>query len=291
MKRFISTSTILSALAFVAATIVATTFVACSISDDTATVYFALTDAPVTSGDIEEVYVQFSSVRVHESTSAGELSSGWISVPVDSSHEYELLSLSNGLSEALGSIQMKGGTRINQIRFAISKLELVEGDDLPGDARHTVSLASATGLKIVNAFDIPLSGEIKIVVDFDVHKSLVNTGTSYKMKPVLRAIVDNEAGEIHGSAPVGYMVYAYKSGSDFAVTLSDPANDADAPDYDDAYTSARVREEGNYTLAFMDAGAYDLVLVAIVDGSVAQVVNDVVVESAKGTLQNISILP
>jgi hypothetical protein len=264
---------------------------ACSTKNDTATVQFDITDAPVASASIKEVYVTFSSLAVNESTSAGDNGSGWTSIPIDSTREYELLSLTNGLSEALGSIELTGGTRINQIRFGISKLELVESDDAASDPRHAVELSSNTGLKIVNAFDIPLSGNVTVVADFDVRKSLTFTGTEYKMKPVLRAVMENEAGEIHGTAPAGYLVFAYAAtdGADIALTFTDPADAADSPAYDDAYTSAAVRDDGNYTLAFMDAGTYDLVLVNAADGTVAQVVNDVVVESAKGTTQNISL--
>jgi hypothetical protein len=256
-----------------------------------ATVEFRLTDAPVASDSISEVYVTFSSLMINESTSAGDGGSGWKEIPIDTSREYELLSLANGLTTALGSIELDGGTRINQIRFGISAMELVEEDDAAGDPRHEVVLASSTGLKIVNAFDVPLSGDATVVVDFDVAKSLVYAGGTYKMKPVLRAIVENEAGEIRGTAPAGYLVYAYASvdGQNIDLTFSDPADDADSAAFDDAYTSAAVRDEGQYTLAFIDAGSYDLALVDPDDGSVVQVVNDVVVESAKATVQDIAL--
>lgn len=275
---------------FFLAVVGAMAFGSCSAGGGT-TVQFDITDAPVASDSIKEVYVAFSALDINESTSAGDDGSGWTSIPIDASREYELLSLTNGLSEALGSIELTGGTRINQIRFGISKIELVESDDAAGDPRHAVELSANSGLKIVNAFDVPLSGNATVVADFDVRKSLTFTGTGYKMKPVLRAVVENEAGEIHGTAPVGYLVFAYRStdGADIALPFSDPADDADSPEYDDAYTSAAVRSDGQYTLAFMDAGSYDLVLVEAADGSADQVANDVVVESAKGTVQNISL--
>jgi hypothetical protein len=260
---------------------------ACSTGGSDSTVQFSITDAPVASDSVSEVYVTFSSLEVNESAGG----SGWTAVPIDTAHEYELLSLTNGLSSALGSIEMKGGTRINQIRFGIGNLELVTAADASSGARTPVTLSSSTGLKIVNSFDVPLSGDVTVVVDFDVRKSLVDSGTGYKMKPVLRAIVENEAGEIRGIAPAGYAVFAYTSveGEDLDLTFADPANDADSADYDDAYTSAAVRDEGAYTLAFMDAGTYDLVLVDPADGHVVQVVNDVAVESAKGTVQDIAL--
>ena len=263
--------------------------VACSTGGSDATVQFDITDAPVASDSVKEVYVTFSSLEINESAGG----SGWTSVPIDTEHEYELLSLTNGISSALGSVEMEGGTRINQIRFGIGKLELVTAADAASGARTPVTLSSNTGLKIVNSFDVPRSGEVTVIVDFDVRKSLVDSGTDYKMKPVLRAIVENEAGEIHGTAPAGYVVFAYESGTGadiVAATFEDPANDAESAEFDDAYTSAAARDEGAYTLAFMDSGSYDLVLVDAADGNVVQVVNDVVVESAKKTVQDI-VLP
>ncbi len=276
---------------FIIAILGAIALAACSSGSSDVGVQFDITDAPVATDSVEEVYVTFSSLEINESTSAGEDGSGWMSVPIDTAREYELLSLTDGLSAALGSIELTGGTRINQIRFGIANLELVTADDAASGTRTPVRLSSSTGLKIVNAFDIPLSGNITVVTDFDVRKSLVETGTGYAMKPVLRAIVEGEAGEIHGTAPVGYMVFAYGPAAtdDIDLTFTDPANDADSAPYDDAYTSASVREDGNYTLAFLDAGTYDLVLVESATGTVAQVVNDVTVESAKGTVQDITL--
>jgi hypothetical protein len=276
---------------FFIAVIGAMVLAACSSGGSDATVQFDITDAPVASDAVKEVYVTFSSLEINDSTSAGDGGSGWTSVPIDATREYELLSLTNGLSAALGSIEMTGGTRINQIRFGISNLELVTDADAATGVRTPITLASSTGLKIVNAFDIPLSGNVTVVADFDVRKSLVDTGTGYKMKPVLRAVVEGEAGEIHGTAPAGYLVFAYESvlGSDIDLTFTDPANDADSAVYDDAYTSAAVVADGTYTLAFMDSGSYDLVLVKATDSTVGQVVNDVIVESAKGTVQNIAL--
>lgn len=259
-------------------------------AEDGTTVDFRITDAPVAGDSIAAVYVTFSSLQINESTSAGDQGSGWKSVPIDTTKEYELLSLTGGLSEALGDIDLTGGSRVNQISFGISKIELVETGDTPGAPRHEVTLSSNTGLKIVNSFQVPRSGNVTIVVDFDVRKSLVNAGGSYKMKPVLRAIVENEAGTIKGTAPAGYLVFAYPADRDRDLSFTDPADDADSTEYDNAYTSVKVGDDGSYTLAFMDPLSYDLILVNGADGMVAQVVSDVAVESDKTTIQNI-LLP
>ena len=288
-------------LALAALSLFAFSVAGCSDSAaETAVVDFSITDAPVASDSVKEVYVTFSSLEINESSAAGEDGSGWTEVPIDATKEYELLSLTGGLSDALGSLELSGGTRINQIRFGVGSIELVETDDAADAARHPVTLSSSTGLKIVNAFDIPLSGTISIVVDFDVRKSLVYTaGQGYKMKPTLRAIVENEAGEIRGTAPAGYSVYAYASVADADIaadTFADPADTVDSPEFDDAYTSVIVGEDGldadglgSYTLAFMDAGSYDLVLVDPADGSVVQVASDIVVVSAQATTADIAL--
>lgn len=274
----------------IAAAAIAAAASGCSTDDGKVAADFRITDAPVASDSVEAVYVTFAGLQIN----SGDGDADWRDVPIDSAKEYELLSLTDGLSAALGSIDLEGGTKVNQIRFAIDKIELTETADAPGDARHPVALASSTGLKIVNAFDVPLTGTITFVVDFDVRKSLVKTGgaqPSYKMKPTLRAVVEGEAGRIRGAAPLGHLVFAYRSqaGADIDLAFADPADDADSAAFDDAYTSASVKDDGTYVLAFLEPGDYDLVLADPADGAVKQVANDVSVVAGEAAPRDLAI--
>lgn len=282
MRRIIN-----AALSLAAASVV---LVSCGSATSTALIRLNITDAPIASDEVAAVYVAFSKVEVNVAEDGAQDEGSWVSVPADDTYEYELLSLSNGLNAALGQVELPGGSQINQIRFTVASIDLVRtADVVDGDVasapRTAVSLASDT-IKVVNAFDVPFSGDLSVTVDFDVRKSLVLASSGYVMTPVLRAVVEGEAGTITGSATAGMMVFAYPSvtGEDIAAdTFSDPANSDDSPEYDDAYSSTSVGQGGDYILAFMDAGSYDLVQVDPASGTVLSVINDVVVNSGSVT--------
>jgi len=257
--------------------------VSCSTSDDTSTVAFKLTDAPDTSG-ITNVKVTVSQIKVNESADAADGQGGsWKILTLNPAKEVDLLTLANGVTENLGELEISGGTQINQIRFVVDSAKV----SLDNGASYVNLSVPSNSVKIVNAFQVPLSGSISIVLDFDVSKSIVKTGNNlYILKPAIRSIVENEAGWIHGTAPAGATVYAYKDGA-YAegtepTTSSDRDNDGTPdPAFPNAYASTVVKSDGTFKLAFLEAGTYDLVLVQ--STQVKFFDKDLVVESNKGT--------
>lgn len=236
---------------------------------------FALTDAPIDESHVTAVNVTVSEVAVNESADAS-LADGdgsWKTVTIDPPVTINLLDLQGGLYEDLGDpIVLAGGTQINQIRLGVDAVQVMEGD-----VAAVTTMPSATGLKIVNAFRVPPSGAITVTVDFDVRKSVVLTGSTYVVKPVLRAVVDNEAGQLTGTVPAGVVtVYAYTDGS----YVDAEATTANADDlyFTGAYTSATVKADATYVLAFMDAGAYDLYGVDSTGAVIAELQGAVVTE-------------
>jgi hypothetical protein len=243
-------------------------------------------------------------LQINQSGSASASESSWIDVPIDPTLEYDLLSLTGGVTELLGNVSLTAGPQVNQIRFLEPTVEVVETTDpaLP-ITRKPCDLPSGS-LKIVNAFDVPLTGTLTLTVDFDVRKSLIVTGggggqggqgSSYRMKPVLRAVVDNEAGSIKGSIPEGYAIYAYKDETYVSTEeTADPA-DADSVPFSNSVTSAKAVEGDtactwHYTLAFLEAGTYDLVVVDLAtetDVVDSITYSDVTVTSGDATTQDI----
>lgn len=246
--------------------------VSCSEPGDVS-VGFALTDAPISElSGVTAVNVTVSSVSVNESENGavGDGDGSWKTVAISPALTVNLLDLQNGVSETLGdSLVLTGGTQINQIRLGLDLVEVVK-DTTTVEA----TMPSATGLKIVNAFQIPLSGAVTITIDFDVRKSIVSNAGGYLVKPVLRAVIDNEAGTITGSVPSGVTtVYAYMN--DTFVAAESTAN-SDGLKYTNAYTSALVKDDQTFTLAFLEAGVYDLYGVTA-DGVATATLPDVVV--------------
>jgi len=233
---------------------------AASCTEGGVAVGFALTDAPISElSGVTEVNVTVSSVSINESADGtiSDSDGSWKTVAIDPAIKLNLLELQNGEISQLGdSLVLTGGTQINQIRLGVDAVEIVDGTDT-----HTAEIPSAnrTGLKIVKAFQVPLTGAATITIDFDVRKSIVVRGNGdYVVKPVLRAVVDNEAGMITGTVPSGVVtVYAYADGT-WSDTEATTAN-TDGLYYTGAYTSALVVTAGStYTLAFLEAGTYDL---------------------------------
>ncbi len=267
-------------------------------SPGTTSVTFSLTDAPVDTSQIAHIYAQFGGLSINESASASAPESSWISVPIDTTKVYDLLALSGGLSDLLGTVPLDAGTQINQIRFTSPLLTVVETADPTTELPCTLNSSS---LKIVKAFAIPLTGSLGLTVDFDARKSLVTSATGYKMTPVLRAVVDNEAGKILGSfatagvtnpASDSYMVYAYKTGT---YTSAEALPNAEGTYFANAITAALPKSDGvggyTYTLAFLEAGTYDLVVFDTTAATVADATSYVGVSvlSAKETTLDINL--
>ena len=257
--------------------------VSCSTSEDTSSIAFKLTDAPDTSG-ITNVVVTVSQIKVNESADAADGQGGsWKVLTLNPAKEVDLLTLANGVTEPLGELTIAGGTQINQIRLVVDQAKV----SLDQGATYIPLTIPSKSIKIVNAFQVPLSGSISIVLDFDVSKSIVKTGNStYILKPAIRSIVENEAGRITGTAPAGAIVYAYKDGTYIEGTEPTTSSDRDGdgtpdPAFPNAYSSTLVKSDGTFKLAFMDPGTYDLVLV---QGNQRKLFDsNLVVESNKGT--------
>ncbi len=250
------------------------------------TVTFNLTDAPVDSSTVKAVNIVVSSVSVNESADANPGEGSWDTTELSPALSVNLLSLQNGLIEEIGGIALTPGTQVNQIRLGVDSVTVVETDD----SEHEATLPSATGFKIVNAFQVPLSGGLTVTIDFDVRKALVKNANGYLLKPAIRAIVDGEAGKITGNngQTAAVAVYAYANDS---YQTSEAVAGADGEVYQNAYSSTLVSAEGSYVLAFMGAGTYDLYAVGS-DASVVGIIQDVVVSAGATTAnQNFELLP
>jgi hypothetical protein len=91
---------------------------------------------------------------VNESTQAGDGDAGWKILPISPAVTVNLLSLQGGITQALGSLTLSGGTQVNQIRLGVDSVEVAGAD---GSAQ-AATLPSATGFKIVGSFPVPRSG-------------------------------------------------------------------------------------------------------------------------------------
>ncbi len=268
---------------------------------DTGRLKLYLTDSPIDTDGIEKVYITVKEIQYHTNED------GWNTFSeFEEPQKYDLLDLQRGNSELLGSFELASGT-YTQIRFILDAPVMAAGPKAnPGcylefEDGSTQNLfvpsGAQTGYKAVGSFTVPANGEVEVTADFDVRKSVVKAGASgmYLLKPTIRLAVNNQAGQIAGAVTnipedASIIIYSYEHGSYDASEAADP--DQDETRFPNAVSNDMVDEEGNYYLAFLAAGDYDLVVTSVTgDGlyGVLGVIENITVESNKTSVVDIDI--
>lgn len=259
----------------------------CSMDGDgsTGTMNLSMTDAPLDAGGVNGAYITVDGIEYN-------LNGQWETMGgFDGPETFDLAALTNGESKLLGQLQLPAG-EYTQIRFILGAPD--EGTTPPSspgswieygdtnDGEYTdgedtplfVPSGGQTGYKAQaeEPFTVPANGSVDITADFDLRRAVVEAGDRMILKPVLRLVVEDQAGSISGSveneSDNDVVVYAYEDGEYDSSEVDDPGEEDSR--FPNAVTSARPDDEGNYTLAFLAAGTYDLV-VAEYDGEGAYV--------------------
>ena len=249
----------------------------------TGTATMNITDAPVDADEVVGVYVAFDAVEYKPA------SSQWVVEELNETRVINLLDLQDGNSSMLTSQTELPVGRINQVRFVInynkSYVELNNSNTITTERLNVPSGEE----KVVGGFVVPAGADINITADFDLRKSLVLDNNGYKLKPTIKIVDNSQVGEISGTV-TGVdgnttVVYAYPHGTFIE-------GDEIANDFANAATSSDATD-GDYTLAWLSAGTYDLVVVKLDEtGDLTQVLvvveNVIVTENEKAT-ENIVI--
>lgn len=263
---------------------------------ETGTLKLNLTDAPIDANNVTGVYITINEIQYH-------LDGEWKTFEeFGEPQEYNLLELSGGNFTLLGEFTLPPG-HYTQIRLMLDIAQMGPPPTNPGcyiefDDGSTKPLfvpsGAETGYKAIGQFTVPLNGTVEVTADFDVRKAVVETDFLYILNPTIRLIVNDQAGGIRGeitnnSGYTDVIVFAYEAGTWVASEADEPVGEESR--FPNAITSGKMDDEGNYVLAFLAAGTYDLV-VAGYDGAdfgeVLGFVPDVEVESGPSpTVQNI----
>ncbi|HNW57218.1 MAG TPA: DUF4382 domain-containing protein [Bacteroidales bacterium] len=269
----------------------------------TGTMTLSITDSPIDSGNVTGVFITISDIQVNTSDS------GWLTIKDFKGPEtYNLMDLTRGETDLLGSITLDGG-QYNQIRFMLDAPE--KGTDKPVNPGCYIQFAdgnteplfvpsgSQSGFKGIGSFTVPVNGTVDVTADFDVRKSITKTGSPsprYILRPTIRLVVNNQAGQIRGNvtnipADTAIVVYSYADGTYTNDESNDPSVTGSTR-FPNAISSDIVDSLGIYHIAFLAAGKYDLVVTSLVNGSFGEVlgkIEDVTVESGRTTKQDIDI--
>lgn len=205
---------------------------------ETGTLEVQLHDAPA---NFEEVNVFIESVEVNN----GQNEDGWMEIS-SPQQSYDLLKLTNGATEVLGSAELEEGT-YEQIRLILSS----NGHSVVIDGtEHDMFVPSGeqTGIKLnVNA-EIEPDITYTLLLHFDAARSVVErenqqSGTEYLLKPVISATNEAITGNIAGTVePVDAYPFIY------AISNSDTLSSTKADTTDGTFKLIGL-EEGTYTIS------------------------------------------
>ena len=215
------------------------------------TLNIALTDAPACGFDA--VNVTISKVRVHQNASAADTDTGWSDVVLSPARKINLLDLTNGKLDPLGSVSVPAG-RYNQVRLV---LDPNTGSGMANTVTPTATKVETTletpaalqpGVKVASNFEIVAGQPHDLVLDFDACRSVVGkAGGGYLLTPVITATSSGGNGITGFVNPLvsasGVVVSVQRSGSVVASTVVNPST-------------------GAFAINRLTAGAYDVVFTA-----------------------------
>jgi len=144
-------------------------------------------------GDFDEVNVFVDRVEVNNA----EDDTGWVVIN-EPNQSYDLLKLSNGAYEVLGTAELDAGL-YNQIRLILSP---GKSNVVVDSVEHDLFTPSGTqtGVKLNIHAEINEGIEYILLLDFDAERSVVKTGNGeYLLKPVIRATNKAITGNISGT--------------------------------------------------------------------------------------------
>lgn len=228
------------------------------------TLRVALTDAP--SCGFDHVYVTIEKVGVHKSATAANGDAGWTELTLSPARRVDLLELTNGVLEELGSMPLEAG-HYSQIRLVLAS-NTGTGTSSVANSVHptggtltalTTPSAQQSGLKLQANIDVAAGQMADVVLDFDACKSIVKAGNSgqYNLKPVISVvprIVSGVMGYVTTTLSMSSTTVAMQQNG---VTVRSTTPDA----------------TGRFSIPYLSTGTYTLVVMS--DGHATAVMTNV----------------
>lgn len=245
-----------------------------------------ITDAPV--DNVQEVWVQFTGISIKPAGSKV------INFTFETEKNINLLELQGTLSTFLIDKAVIPSGHYNWVRLNVSAEDDGNNDTyikLKDGSVHELWIPSSrqSGLKIVTGFDVAPDGDLDLMLDFDLRKSIIQTRDGrYKLRPTLRMVKTRNTGNIRGvidsalltaancsddDPSTGNAVYLY-TGTD--ITPDDVNATSPGP-----LTSARIKLNNNngkyrYIIGYVPEGDYTLAFTCQADLDDPDVDDDIV---------------
>lgn len=244
------------------------------------TAQFEITDGPADDPAVKGVFVTVTSIKVD-----GKVIRGF-----NGPQTIDLMAYQEGKTKLLGVSELEAGS-YQDVSLVLNYATDVNGAS-PGcyvlttdNVKHSLQATAAASGEIkpeVVNFTIEKGSTTNLVLDFDLRKSLryesevqpedhYNFVTDTELRSALRLVTKAETGKIQGNcqdnlaiAGDKIVVYAYKKGT-FNKDTELQGQGQSQIRFRNAVASATVNAQGNYTLSFLEEGAYELHFVGYED--------------------------
>ncbi|WP_347838910.1 DUF4382 domain-containing protein [uncultured Draconibacterium sp.] len=212
-----------------------------------------LTDAPFPISLVSQTIVTINKVEIrkHENDSTEAI---FISL-MEEAFEIDLLTLSNGITEQLASVELEAGS-YDLIRMHVTDAKVILTDGSEFDLKIPSGTSSGLKIKIQPEITIASGQTTDVLLDFDVSKSFVVKGNwkdgnikGFNFKPVVRGVLLDRAGRIKGRVTDTTAIALENA----AIKLWEEINDVDN---DSIVATAFTNPEGQYQLIGIPEGTY-----------------------------------
>ncbi|MCK3685540.1 DUF4382 domain-containing protein [Maribellus sp. YY47] len=245
-----------------------------------------LTDAPFPIDLVAKTYVTIDKVEIRKQAT-DSVESEFI-VLMDEPMEIDLLTLSNGVTEMLASVDLEAGV-YDQIRMHVTDSKVVLNDETEFELKIPSGSSSGLKIKIEPAMEIGDGETADVLLDFDVSKSFVAKGNwkggninGFNFKPVVRCVMLGKAGRVEGTVTDTASVAVENASVKIWMPL-------EGMETDSLITSSFSDEAGKYKIIGLLSGTYYLTTEA--EGFKPDTVWNVGVTEGNSTVVDIQLTP
>ena len=242
---------------------------------------FEITDGPIDDKNVESAFVTIAEIKIDGKTYEG----------FNGKQTIDLLAYQNGNTKALGLGELEVGT-YSEISLVLDYETSMNGE-APGcyvlttdGVKHELSAAAMGSKELVlnNTMTVKEDTETRIVFDFDLRKAITYTQnsssqsdfqfvTDAELENSVRMLNKEQTGQVKGQASkqmssMNYgdkvVAYIYKKGT-FDIDVESKGQGQSQIEFLNAETSAVLDANGNYTLAFLEEGDYEIHFISYED--------------------------
>jgi hypothetical protein len=233
---------------------------------DTSHAKIEITDGPIDNPNVRGVYITVVDIKIN-----GESWKGF-----SGKSTFDLLALQHGETKLLGDGELEAGT-FDNIELVLDTETDADGGS-PGSyikdaqgVKRALGGANEMTIKVKGVMSTTVGQTTESVIDFDLRRAIVyesgsNTDfefvTETELENAVRLVEKNTTGNITGHVTDGVsnsdkvIVYAYDKG-DFEIDEKFPQGPSQIM-FKNAITSAVVNADGDFNLAFLESGNYEL---------------------------------